>query len=451
MTEKEILDLDRKHIWHPCSQMKEYEEFPSISIKRGEGVWLYKENGDKILDAVSSWWVNIFGHCNKHIVDKISEQARTLEHVIFANYTHEPAVKLGAYLSGLFDGKLPKIFYGDNGSSGIEIALKMSYHYRVNNGDKKRRKFMYITGGYHGETVGALSVGSVEIFKEVYKPMLFNAIECQGPDCYRCPYGKNYSDCDAECFVSAERLIKKNYKSVTAFIIEPMVQCVAGMKIYSPRYLQKLRETCTKYDIHLICDEIAVGFGRTGKMVASNHAGIVPDFAAVSKGLTGGFLPLSAVLVKEEIYMSFYDSYLSNKAFLHSHSYSGNPLACAAACAVFELFERNDVLSMINEKGGYIKEKISVLKDNKYVGDIRSIGMITAVEIVKDKKTKEPFESSMRIGHSIYRDAEKNGVLLRNIGDIIYFMPPYIINYDEIDFMIKVAIESILGVLNKII
>jgi len=230
-----------------------------------------------------------------------------------------------------------------------------------------------------------------------------------------------------------------------------MVQCAAGMKIYSPRYLQKLRAACSEYGIHLICDEIAVGFGRTGKMVASQHAGIVPDLAAVSKGLTGGFLPLSAVLVKEEIYMNFYDSYPSNKAFLHSHSYSGNPLACAAACAVFELFEKDDVLSMINEKGAYIKEKISVLKDNKYIGDIRSIGMITAVEIVKDKITKEPFESSMRIGRAIYREAEKKGVLLRNIGDVIYFMPPYIINRDEMDFMVKVAIDAILDRLNKII
>jgi len=442
----EIIEAEKKHIWHPCSQMQDYEKYPAIHIERGEGVWLYKKNGEKILDAISSWWVNIFGHGNKYIADKIAEQAHNLEHVIFANYTHTPAIELAVHLSKMFDDKLPKVFYADNGSSSIEAALKMSFHYWLNCGKPEKSNFIYISGAYHGETIGALSAGAISLFRKIYEPLLMKTTEAPGPDCFRCPYSKERNSCDAECFAKTEKVLIENHSKTAAVIIEPVVQCAAGMKIYSPVFLRKLRETTKKLGIHLICDEIAVGFGRTGKMMASHHAGIVPDLAVVSKGLTGGFLPLAAILTNDEIYSAFYGTQ-TEKAFLHSHSYSGNPIACAAGCAVFDLFEKMDILEKNKITAKNILSNLEDLKNHKHIGEIRNIGMITAIEIVKDKASKKSFEPQKHIGNNIYRLAEKNGVLLRNLGDIIYFMPPYIINEKEINFMTGTAKKSIFEIL----
>lgn len=447
---EERLQLDKKHIWHPCSQMMEYEDYPPIHIERGEGVWLYKDDGTKILDAMSSWWVNIFGHGNKYIAKKISDQALKLEHVIFANYTHTPAIRLTSRMSKLFNDKLPKVFFADNGASAIEIALKMSYHYWYNVGEKNKQNFIYISGAYHGETVGALSVGSLGIFKKIYEPMCMKTTEVSGPDCYRCPYNLDRISCDAECFEKTKDEIIKNSHNTAAVIIEPVLQCAAGMNMYSPKFLKKLRDLTKDLNIHLICDEIATGFGRTGKMFAHFWTDITPDFVCVSKGLTGGFLPLSLVLTNDTVYDAFYAPYSENKAFLHSHSYTGNPLACEAANATLDLFEETDILETNEKTGNYIRERVIELEEHKNVGDVRTLGMVTAIELVEDKVTKKSFDSSRRIGHSIYRLAEKRGVLLRNIGDIIYFMPPYIINSDEIDFMTGVAKEAVIEILKNI-
>ncbi len=449
-TDEEILRLDKKHIWHPCSQMTEYEKYPAIYIERGEGVWLYKKDGSRILDAVSSWWVNIFGHANPYIAKKISQQAAKLEHVIFANYTHAPALRLSERLSKLFNDKLPKVFFADNGASSIEIALKMSYHYWANKGANKRKSFIYISGAYHGETVGALSVGSLSLFKKIYEPLLMKTYEAPGPDCFRCPYNLQRESCAGECFEKTEAEIRKLSDETAAVIIEPMIQCASGMNIYSLEFLKKIRKLTNELGIHLICDEIATGFGRTGKMFAHFYADIVPDIVCVSKGLTGGFLPLSLVLTSDDIYDAFCAPYYEpEKAFLHSHSYTGNPLACEAANATLDLFEETNILNKNQVTGKYIKEKVMDLNEHKNIGEVRNLGMITAIEIVKDKKTKTPFDGKERIGAAIYRLAESKGVLLRNIGDIIYFMPPYIINDEEIDFMTEKAKEAILEILNN--
>ena len=451
MKGKENLNfLEKKHIWHPCSQMMDYEEYPAKRIVKGEGVWLETEDGNKILDAISSWWVNLFGHCNNYIAEKISAQTREIEHLIFANYTHNPAINLAKKLSGLFNDKLPRVFYADNGSSAIEAALKMSYHYWVNMGKKDKNIFCYLGGGYHGETLGALSMGSLGIYKEIYSPLLIKSIELPGPDCYRCPYNLSKTNCNAECFERCVKELNQNKDRISGVIIEPILQAANGMNIYSPNFLKKLREYTEKNQIHLICDEIAAGFGRTGKMMASHHSDIVPDFVTVSKGLTGGFLALSAVLTSEDVYLAFYAPYNEQKAFLHSHSYTGNPIACAAGCAVFDIFEGDDILRTINEKGKQIYNKVLDLQDNNNVGDIRTIGMVCAIELVKDKKNKTSFDWKERIGYKIYREAERKGVLLRNLGDIIYFMPPYIINDKEIDFMTGVAKRSIDEILKKL-
>jgi adenosylmethionine-8-amino-7-oxononanoate aminotransferase len=443
----EIEKLDRDHIWHPCSQMKDYEKYPAIYIEKGEGVWLYKKDGARILDAISSWWVNLFGHAHPYIAAQVIDQVQKLEQVIFANYTHAPAAELARHLVGLFDGALDKVFYADNGSSAIEVALKMSYHYWLNAGVPGKNKFAHIKGAYHGETIGALSVGSLGTYKKTYQPLLLETVEMDGPDCFRCRYGRTRKECQAECFAETQTVLEQRQHELSAFIIEPLCQAAAGMAIYPPVYLRKAHAKCRELNIHLICDEIAVGFGRTGTMMASHQADIVPDFVAVSKGLTGGFLPLSAVLTCKDIYDQFYGDYSEQRAFMHSHSYSGNPLACRAACAVFELFQGSDVLAANNIKSETIYHELTPLLEHKNVGEIRRCGMIVAIELVKDKASGEAFDWRERIGHRIYRFAEQQGLLLRPLGDVIYLMPPYVINDEEIRFMTQTTMRSIREIL----
>lgn len=435
---------DLKYIWHPCSQMKDYEKFPPIVIEKGKGVYLTDVEGNKYLDAVSSWWVNLFGHSNDRINEALYKQAKTLEHAIFCNFSHKSGIELCERIVKLTPDRLQKVFFGDNGSSAIEIALKMSFQYHQQIGKTKKVKFVSIQDSYHGETIGALSVGNVDLYNKIYEPILLDTVTVEGPDCFRCKYNKHRETCNAECFECMENKIKEIHEEVTAIIVEPLVQCAAGMKIYSPKYLVKLRELCDKYDINLIADEIAVGFGRTGKMFACEYAGISPDLMCLSKGLTAGYMPLSLVLTSNKIYDAFYDDYNTMKAFLHSHSYSGNPLGCGVAVETLNIFRDEDIINKNREKSEYLRKKVeSVLKDIPYVGEYRQLGMIGAIELVKDKDTKEPFEGEKRVGYNIYKRALKKGVLLRCLGNIVYFMPPYVITEEQIDFMVNVAKESI--------
>ena len=447
---KELQDKDLKYIWHPCSQMKDYEKFPPIVIEKGKGVYLKDVNGKTYLDAVSSWWVNLFGHSNQRINDALYNQANTLEHVIFANFTHKPAIELCERIISISPNRLEKVFFGDNGSSAIEIALKLSFQYHQQIGKGKKTKFVNISDAYHGETIGALSVGDMDLYSKIYTPILIDSIKVEGPDCFRCKFNKDRKTCDAECFIFMEDKIKEIHDEVSAIIIEPIVQCAAGMKIYSPKYLIKLREICDKYDINLIADEIAVGFGRTGKMFASEHANISPDIMCLSKGLTAGYMPLSLVLMSNKIYYAFYDDYNKMKAFLHSHSYSGNPLGCSVALETLKIFEDENIIEKNKIKSDYLRKKVqSVLSSIPNLGEYRQIGMIGAIELVKDKITKEPFESERRVGYNIYKKALEKGVLLRALGNIIYFMPPYVITEEEIDFMVEVARDSIIEYFNE--
>ncbi|WP_040327760.1 adenosylmethionine--8-amino-7-oxononanoate transaminase [Clostridium ihumii] len=440
----ELQKKDLEYIWHPCSQMKDYEKLPPIVIKNGKGVYLEDVDGNKYIDAVSSWWVNLFGHSNDRINKALYNQASTLEHVIFAGFSHEKAIELCERIIKVAPKGMKKVLFGDNGSSAVEIALKLSFQYHMQVGKKKKTKFIAISDAYHGETMGALSVGGVDLFSSMYKPLLIETIKVNGPDCYRCPYNKNRETCNAECFESMEKAIKENHEEITAVIIEPMIQGAAGMKMYSPNYLKKLKKLCDEYDINLIADEIAVGFGRTGKMFACEHAGISPDIMTVSKGLTAGYMPMSLVLTADKIYDAFYDDYETMKAFLHSHSYSGNPLGCAVAVETLKIFEEENILDTIDKKSKYLKEKIeSTLLDIEYVGDYRQLGMIGAIELVKNKETKEAFPWQDRIGYKIYQLALKKGVLLRPLGNVIYFMPPYIITKEEIDIVVDTARECI--------
>jgi adenosylmethionine-8-amino-7-oxononanoate aminotransferase len=440
----ELQAKDLKYIWHPCSQMKDYEEFPPIVIERGAGAYLYDIDGKAYLDAVSSWWVNLFGHNNPRINAAIHKQLESLEHVIFANFSHKPAIELAERIVTLAPDGLNKVFFADNGSSAIEVALKLSFQYHQQDGQPKKTKFLSISEAYHGETLGALSVGGIDLYSKIYHPILFQTYQVQGPDCFRCSYGKRREDCNAECFERMEKKVETVADELSGIIIEPLIQGAAGMKIYSPIYLKKLRELCDRYNIHYIADEIAVGFGRTGKMFACEHAEISPDIMCLSKGLTAGYLPLSLTLVTDEIYAAFYSDYIEQKAFLHSHSYTGNPISCAVACESLNIFADDQVLEENRKKSLYIREMAEPLaKRHHFVGEYRQLGMVGALEIVADKKTKEPFDWKRRVGYNIYRVALEKGVLLRPLGNIIYFMPPYVVTQKDIEFMVNTAFEAI--------
>ncbi|WP_223553349.1 adenosylmethionine--8-amino-7-oxononanoate transaminase [Lysinibacillus sphaericus] len=441
----ELQKRDLQHVWHPCSQMKDYEQFPPIVLKKGQGVWLYDENNHRYLDAVSSWWVNLFGHANPRISQALSDQAFTLEHAIFANFSHEPAIKVAEKLVALTPDGLNKVFFADNGSSAIEVALKMSFQYHMQTGKTTKTRFLALTDAYHGETLGALSVGGVGLYNEVYQPLLLDTVRAQGPDCFRCPFKEKPESCHAQCIQFVEEELHQHHEEITAVIIEPLIQAAAGMKMYPPIYLKRLRELCTKYDIHLIADEIAVGFGRTGTLFACEQADIAPDFMCLSKGLTGGYLPLSAVLTTDAVYNAFYDDYGTMKAFLHSHSYSGNTLACRVALEVLTMFEEERVIDIVQNKGERMRKlAMQAFEQLPFVGEYRQVGLVGAIELVANRETKEPLPSEERIGYQIYKRALEKGLLIRPLGNILYFMPPYIISDDEMRFMIDTTKETLM-------
>lgn len=433
---------DLKYIWHPCSQMKDYETLPPIVVESGKGINLYDINGKCYKDVISSWWCNLLGHSNPRINNAIKKQVDTLEHVIFANFTHKPAVTLCQKLSEVLPEGLCKFNFADNGSAAIEMALKMSFQYHYQTGNPQKKRFMALADAYHGETLGALAVGGVDLYSELYKPLLLDVIRLEGLDCYRCQWGKCRGCCNCECFVKTEEAFKKYADETAAVIVEPLLQGSAGMKIYPPMYLKKLRELCNKYNVHLIADEIATGYGRTGKMFAFDHAGVSPDIMCLSKGLTGGYMPMSVCITTQKIYDAFYDDYLKGKAFMHSHTYAGNPLACSAAIEVLNILHEEDIIPRAAEKGKYfnkiIREKFLPLEN---VGEVRSIGLVNAIELVKNKETKEPLDYTKRTGYQIYKKALEHGVLLRPLGDVIYFNPPLIIEKDDMDFVTDIALK----------
>jgi adenosylmethionine---8-amino-7-oxononanoate aminotransferase len=438
-----LMNRDLAVLWHPCTQMKDHERLPLIPIRRGEGVWLEDFDGNRYIDAVSSWWVNLFGHANPRINAAVKEQLDKLEHVILAGFSHEPAIELAERLVGLTAPKLSRVFFADNGSSGIEVALKMSFHYWQNLGKTGKHRFVTLGNSYHGETLAALAVGDVDLYKSTYKPLLMEVFTAPSPDCFQREPGESWEQCSRRQFEGMKKILAEHHEEICAVIVEPLVQCAGNMRMYHPVYLKLLREACDRYGVHLIADEIAVGFGRTGTLFACEQAGITPDFMALSKGLTGGYLPLCAVLTTDTIYRMFYDDYNTLKAFLHSHSYTGNPLACAAANATLDIFASDNVIENNRLLAEHMSKALAPLTDHPHVAEVRQTGMIAAVEMVRDKTGRVAYDWRERRGLRVYQHALGRQALLRPLGSVTYLMPPYVITPEQIDHLATVAREGI--------
>jgi adenosylmethionine-8-amino-7-oxononanoate aminotransferase len=449
-----IADADRWRsrdlavLWHPCTQMREHPDtLPLLPIASGEGAWLVGRDGRRYLDAISSWWTNLFGHAEPRIAEAIARQARTLEHVILAGCSHAPAVELAERLLALAprqSGRAPlaKVFYADNGSAGVEVALKMAFHWFHNRGESRRSKFVALENGYHGETIGALAVGDIPLYRRVYAPLLAEALFAPSPDAWHARAGQSAAGHAEDAADALARLFDEHPGEICALILEPRVQCAGGMRMHDPVYLKRVRELCDTHGVFLIADEIAVGFGRTGTLFACEQSGVMPDLLCLSKGLTGGFLPLAAVLATQELYDGFLDD-SRDRAFLHSHSYTGNPLACAAALASLDIFAGDDVLKRNRATAAKMATLAATIADRAHVAEVRQAGMIVAFELTEEGDKRTPFEPARRVGLRAYRAALERGVLLRPLGDVLYWMPPYCIDDAQLDLLAEATRHAI--------
>jgi adenosylmethionine---8-amino-7-oxononanoate aminotransferase len=414
-----------KSVWHPCTQMQHHETMPLVPISHGRGPWLYDADGRRYLDAISSWWVNLFGHANPRINAALREQLDLLEHAMLAGFTHEPVITLSEKLSARTDRVLGHCFYASDGASAVEIALKMSFHAWRNLGKGEKREFVCLKGSYHGETIGALAVTDVQLFRDAYGPMLQNVHVVESPDARAAEQGESAADVAHRAARKLEALFQERADHIAAIIVEPLVQCAAGMAMYDPAYLAEVRALCDRYQVHMIADEIAVGCGRTGTFFACEQASIWPDFVCLSKGISGGYLPLSLVMTRDAIYDAFYHSDTA-RGFLHSHSYTGNPLACKAALATLAIFEEDDVLNRNRTRAARLTAALNPLAEHPKVKNFRQRGMIWAFDAVTDDPT---------FSRRFFAAALEHELLLRPIGRTVYMMPPYILDDEEIDLL----------------
>jgi len=438
MNEKFTLsDRDRTCLWHPYTQMKVAPA--PIPVVRGEGVWLYTEDGRRLLDGTSSWWVNIHGHSHPKLNEALASQARRLEHVMFAGVTHEPAVELAERLTSILPSGLNRIFYSDNGSTAVEAALKMAYQYWQNRGKRVRREFVALNHAYHGDTLGAMSVSGDSIFTKAFTPLLFDVHRAYSPYCFRCPLGLERSSCQIDCLQGLRRLLETQHDSIAAVIVEPMLQGAGGMIVWPKEFLSGVREICDRYDVLMIADEVLTGFGRTGLMFACEHAGISPDILCLSKALTGGYLPLAVTAATEKVYEAFLSDDRS-KTLFHGHSYTANPLGCAVAIASLKLFDEEQTLQRVQQIELQFHARLDALWAHPMIANVRGIGGVAVIELRTEKRGYLD-----DIGPKLTQEFVKRGLLLRPMGNILYFMPPYVITESEVDW----AFDQIAEVLNQ--
>jgi adenosylmethionine-8-amino-7-oxononanoate transaminase len=453
---RKLEEADKKFIWHPFTQMKDWLEEKPIIITEGRDCFVKDAYGKWYLDGVSSIWVSIHGHRKKEIDDAIKEQLDKIAHSTLLGLGNIPSIKLAEKLIQLLNSSLithhsslNKVFYSDNGSTAIEVALKMAFQYWIHKGVKGKQTFLSLKNAYHGDTIGAISVGGIDIFHKVFKPLLFTTYKAPSPYCYRCEFGKTLPECSFACLTEMEKILGKHSNEIAAVIIEPIVQAAGGMIVWPEGYLKGIKELCNKYNVLLIADEVATGFGRTGKMFACEHENVVPDIMCLSKGITNGYMPLAVTLSTDEIYNAFLGEFKDLKTFFHGHSYTGNPLACAAAIASIDLFEKEEILKNMQPKIALLEERLKDIADLPHVGNVRNKGLIAGIELVKDKSSKEPYTWEEKIGWKVAYKAREEGVLIRPLGNVIVIMPPLSISIKNLNCLMNVIKWAIIAVINN--
>jgi len=437
--------IDQHVLWHPFTQMKDYGRIPPLIIEEGKGSYVKDIYGRWYLDGVSSLWVNVHGHRKREIDEAIIQQVRKISHSTLLGISNVPAIELAEQLVKIAPRGLSRVFYSDNGSTAVEVALKMAFQFwkQSSKRDSKKKKFISLKNGYHGDTIGSVSVGGIDLFHEIYRPLLFPTLKVESPYCYRCPIHQTFPQCGIECLNLLEETMKTHHSEVAALILEPMVQGAGGMIVFPKGYLKEARFLCNQYHILMIADEVATGFGRTGKMFACEHEKVLPDLMAISKGISAGYLPLAATLTTEEIYQAFLGEAQELKTFYHGHSYTGNPLACRAALASLELFKKERILEALPSKIQFLKRELQRFYQIPAVGDIRQKGLIVGIELVADRKEKTPFPIEANTGTRIVLEARKRGVIIRPLGDVMVLMPPLSTTKEELKKLTQVVFDSI--------
>lgn len=439
---------DKKFIWHPFTQMKDWQEEEAPVIERAQGNQLIDTQGKHYIDGVSSLWVNVHGHGHPRIDNELHAQIGKLSHSTFLGLTHTPGIELAKRLTEICPPGLQRVFYSDNGSTAVEVALKMAYQYWQNTGKPKKTLLAHLANAYHGDTLGSVSVGGIALFHQVYRQLIFSTLALEFPDFYRAPEGKSYPTYAEECLNKMEEVFKTRHEEIAALIVEPLVQGAAGMVVWPDGILKRLRALCDQYQILLIADEVATGFGRTGKMFACEHEGVSPDFLCLAKGLTGGYLPLAATMTTRRIYEGFLFDYREQKTFFHGHTYTANPLACAAALANLDIFEKEKILRRLVPRIEYLADRLTKFREFSHVGDVRQKGFMVGIELVQDKATKAPYPWEEKVGVKVCQKVRSRGVILRPLGNVIVLMPPLSIRRDEMDRLLDTtawAIQQVTG------
>ena len=452
--EEEIRDLEKADlecIWHPFTQMQLYRREKPVIIEKGRGCRLYDIEGNAYLDGVSSLWTNVHGHAKAELDEALKAQTDLIAHSTLLGISSVPAIRFARKLLDVVPSGLTKVFYSDSGSTSVEIALKMAfqYHRQSPKGNPKKTKFLSFVNAYHGDTIGSVSLGGIDLFHEMYRELLFETYKVASPYCYRCPYGLDYPGCKLDCLLGVEKMLDEHHDEIAAVVLEPLVQGAAGMLMQPEGFLRGVRALCDHYGVFLIADEVAVGFGRTGKMFACEHEGVTPDILCLAKGISGGYLPLAATVTSEEIFDGFLGEFMENKTFFHGHTYTGNPLACAVAIASLELFEKERIIENLQPKITFLKNKLAAFKNLSHVGDIRQRGLMVGIELVADRNTREGLPVADRTGHQVILEARKRGVMIRPLGDIIVLMPPLAMSLEELDRLCEATYESIRVVTEK--
>ncbi|MBI2917845.1 MAG: adenosylmethionine--8-amino-7-oxononanoate transaminase [Chloroflexi bacterium] len=445
---EELERLDKEFVWHPFTQMKDWLQEEPLIVASGEGSYLIDARGRRYLDGVSSLWVTVHGHRQPDLDKALVEQLGRIAHSTFLGLSNVPAVLLAKGLVELAPRGLRKVFYSDNGSTAVEISLKMAFQYWQQRRDPRSRKtrFISLVNGYHGDTVGSVSVGGIDLFHKTYKPLLFETVKVQSPYCYRCYLGKEHPSCGMACLGDVEESMARHHEEVAAIVVEPLIQAAAGMLVFPAGWTRRVRELAAEYGILFIADEVATGFGRTGSLFACQREGIEPDFMSAAKGITGGYLPLAATLTTREVFDAFSAEYAEQKTFFHGHTYTANPLACAVALANLEVFAKERTLEHLQDKARFLAEGLERFWELDHVGDIRQLGFMVGIELVKDRDTKEPFPYEAKTGIKVIKEARKRGLVIRPLGDVIVLMPPLSISREELATLLEIVHESIRSV-----